>query len=234
MRGPAMQTVQSNPFNKNNLVGDILEGWQGMLDLAAELLQMPAGLITRIDGNEIEIFLSSKSKDNPYAEGFKTQYPDSGFYCEWVAKNRELMVIPDARLDPMWETNAAVDMGMVSYLGMPIMRPDGEVFGTICFLDHKENSHSETIIKLVSQFKRMIELTLNVIFAREEVRQKNRLLDNLSRVFPICAYCKKVCNEHNEWISAEAYIKKISGQRASHGICPECFELELQKDGAQE
>jgi GAF domain-containing protein len=223
-----MSEISANPFNRINLIGDILETWQSMLDLAAELLAVPAGLITRIDGPEIEIFLSSHSQNNPYQEGFKTQYPDSGFYCEWVAKNRKTMLIPNARLDPLWENNAAVGMGMISYLGVPILRPGGEVFGTICFLDGKENAHSEIIIKLVTQFRRMIELSLSTLLAKEEVRQRDRLFNDLSRIFPICAYCKKVCNDSREWIPVESYIKGISGRRASHGVCPECYERELE------
>ena len=200
-----------------------------MLDLAAELLAVPAGLITRIDGSEIEVFLSSKSKGNPYAEGLKTHYPDSGFYCEWVAKNRQQMLIPDARKDLMWKDNDAIRINMISYLGMPITRPDGEVFGTICFLDAKENAHNETIIRLVGQFKRIIEHSLNALFAKEELRHRDRLLDNLSRIFPICAYCKKVRNEGSQWVPVENYIRGISGKQATHGICPSCLERELQK-----
>jgi GAF domain-containing protein len=223
-----LDPIDKNPFDKETLTGGILEGWQNMLNLAAELLHVPAGLITRIDGGEIEIFLSSKSEGNPYFEGFKTQYPESGFYCEYVAKKRQPMLLPDARKDAMWKDNAAVGMNMVSYLGMPIIRPDGEVFGTICFLDNKENTHNETIIKLVDQFKRIIELTLGALAAKEEIRKRDVLLDDLSKIFPICAYCKKVRTEEQEWVPVEEYIGGISGMRASHGICPQCYDKELE------
>jgi GAF domain-containing protein len=143
------------------------------------------------------------------------------------------MVLPDARKDPLWRANAAVGMNMVSYLGMPIIRPDGEVFGTICFLDNKENGHSETILKLVAQFKRIIELTLGTLVDREEIRKRDVIFDGLSRIFPICAYCKKVRTEDEDWIPVENYIGGISGQRASHGICPQCFEKEIGEDPLQ-
>lgn len=211
----------------------MLESWQNMLNLAAELLGVPAGLITRIDGREIEIFLSSKTNDNPYDVGYKTRFPESGFYCEWVAQNRQTMLIPDARRDPMWQSNSAVEIGMVSYVGSPIMRPDGVVFGTICFLDSKENAHNSVIVRLVNEFKRMIELSLSSFFANEEIRRKDRLLDDLSRVFPICAYCKRVCNDELEWVPVENYINNLSGRRASHGVCPQCYERELRKDEAE-
>jgi hypothetical protein len=223
-----MKAAHNNPFNKETIVGEILDQWQNMLNLAADLLEVPAGLITRIDGAEIEVFLSSNSQGNPYNTRMKTQYPESGFYCEWVAMNRNSLSIPDARLDPMWKDNDAVKINMVSYLGAPIIRPDGEVFGTICFLDAKHNAHNEKIKKLVHQFKEMIELSLKVLYATEQIRKQDKLLDNLSRIFPICSYCKKVCNESMEWVPVENYIKKISGQSASHGICPQCYARELQ------
>jgi GAF domain-containing protein len=228
-----MERSEKNPFDREILVSGILESWQSMLSLAAEILRVPAGLITRIDGAEIEVFLSSQSEGNPYPQGFKSQYPESGFYCEWVAKKRQTMLIPDARKDPEWQDNAAVGMNMISYLAMPILRPDEEVFGTICFLDSKENTHSETIVRLVGQFKHMIELSLSALFAKEELRRKDRLVDNLSRIFPICAYCKKVCNEQNEWVPVENYIGGISGKRASHGICPQCYTRELKNESLQ-
>jgi hypothetical protein len=143
------------------------------------------------------------------------------------------MILPDARKSPIWKDNAAVKMNMVSYLGMPIIRPDGEVFGTICFLDNRENSHNETIVKLVDQFRRIIELTLGALAAKEEIRQRDVLFDGLSKIFPICAYCKKVRTEYQDWVPVENYIGGISGQRASHGICPQCYEQELEADSMQ-
>jgi hypothetical protein len=223
-----MNTAPINPYNRETLVGEILDQWQNMLNLAADLLDVPAGLITRIDNAEIEVFLSSNSQGNPYNTSMKTHYPESGFYCEWVALNRQPMSIPDARLDPMWKDNDAVKINMVSYLGAPIIRPDGIVFGTICFLDSEHNAHNEKIKKLVNQFKEMIELSLKVLYAKEQIQKQDTLLDNLSRIFPICAYCKKVCNESKEWVPVENFIKKISGKRASHGICPQCYARELE------
>jgi hypothetical protein len=226
--GYMMVEIHNNPYNRELLAGDVLEGWQNLLNVAAEMLGVPAGLITRVDGSEIEIFLASESQGNPYPAGFKTQFPDSGFYCEWVVKNKKPMLLPDARLDPMWKDNAAIEQNMVSYMGTPIVRPDGKVFGTICFLDSKEQVHNNVIERLVEQFKRMIELSLNVVYANEEIRRRDLIFAGLSKIFPICAYCKKVHNDSDEWVPVENYISGISGHRASHGICPQCYEREIK------
>jgi hypothetical protein len=65
-------------------------------DDTAEILGVPAGLITRVDGREIEILLSSETEGNPYPAAYKSQYPDSGWYCEHTLKSRGLNLIPNA------------------------------------------------------------------------------------------------------------------------------------------
>lgn len=203
--------------------------WQNLLDEAAELLGVPAGLITRVDGDEIEIFLSSETAGNPYSVELMSRYPDSGWYCEHTLKSRGLNLISNARQDIEWKNNAAaVELDMVSYVGMPIERPDGEQFGTVCFLDNKENAHNDLHIRLIHQIKRMIELSLRIVLDKKEIDRRDHFIDGLSKIYPICSYCKKVREETGEWVTVEKYVRDISGAEASHGICPQCFERELK------
>jgi len=225
-----MEIVDANPFNRERLTEDILTEWQNLLDETAEILGVPAGLITRVDGREIEILLSSETEGNPYPAACKSQYPDSGWYCEHTLKSRALNLIPNALKDSQWKDNsAAVELHMVSYLGLPIERPDGKQFGTVCFLDNKQNAHNDTHIKLVKQIKRMIEMSLRVVLAREEIDHRDRLLNDLSKIYPICSYCKKVREKTGKWVPVEKYVDDISGAKASHSICPQCYEREFKK-----
>lgn len=218
----------ANPFNRETLTREILTEWQDLLDTAARTLKVPAGLITRVDGAEIEIFLSSDTEGNPYKAGYKTQFPESGFYCEWAIKHRRALLIPNALKDPEWENNEAARHGMISYAGVPIANPDGSVFGTICFIDSKENAHDETALKMMNLFKRMIELSLHSVFSEMEIRSRDRLIHDLSALYPICSFCKKVRNEKGQWVEVEKYIRKISGTTPSHGVCPDCLEREMK------
>jgi hypothetical protein len=227
-----MENMRPNPFNRKKLSEDVLKEWQSLLDAAAEIFGVPAGLITRVDGMEIEIFLSSKSEGNPYTAGYTTHYPDSGWYCERTLKNRGLNLISNALLDPEWKDNpAAVGLHIISYVGMPIERPDGGEFGTVCFLDNKENAHNDLHIKLLCQIKRMIELSLRIIFDKEEIDRRDRLFDGLSKIYPICSYCKKVREKTGEWISVEEYVRDVSGTVPTHSVCPQCAERELKQLG---
>jgi hypothetical protein len=224
-----MNNMATNPFNRKKLTADFLGEWQRLLNDSAEMLSVPAGLITRVDDREIEILLSSTTPGNPYVADYKAQYPESGWYCEHTLKSKGYNLIPNAFDDSRWrENSAAVDLHMISYMGMPIDRPDGGQFGTVCFLDNKENAHNDLHIKLVHQIKRMIELSLRVIFDKEEIDLRDRLLDNLSKIYPICVYCKKVREKSGQWVPVEKYLLDISGAVASHGVCDECCEQQMK------
>ena len=114
-------------------------------------------------------------------------------------------------------------------MGMPIEHPYGGQFGTVCFLDNKENSHNELHIRIVQQIKKMIELSLRIVIAKEEVDRRDQLIDDLSKIYPICSYCKKVREETGTWVSVEKYVNDISGAKPSHGVCPECYKKQLEE-----
>ncbi|WP_300463831.1 GAF domain-containing protein [Desulfobacula sp.] len=223
-----MENMDTNPFNRKTLTEDVLKEWQNLLNETAEILGVPAGLITRVDGKEIEILLSSETDGNPYLVPCTSQYPDSGWYCEHTLRSRTVNLIENAFNDPQWKDNAAaVQLHMISYLGMPIERPNGGQFGTVCFIDNKQNAHNEMHIRLVKQIKRMIELSLRIVLAKAEIDQRDRLINDLSKIYPICSYCKKVREETGKWVSVEKYVSDISGALPSHGICPHCYEREI-------
>ncbi|MDY6988524.1 MAG: hypothetical protein SWQ30_10750 [Thermodesulfobacteriota bacterium] len=94
-----MENMDANPFNREKLTEDVLKEWQNLLNETAEILGVPAGLITRVDGKEIEILLSSETEGNPYPAAYTSKYPDSGWYCEHTLKSRGLNLIPNALQD---------------------------------------------------------------------------------------------------------------------------------------
>lgn len=220
-----MEPAQEKPFDGEKLSQEVLQEWQSLLDVVSEIFRVPAGLITRVSGPEIEILLSSRTEGNPYPEGAKARFPDSGWYCESTLKKKGLLQIPNALQDPEWKDNAAaVDQHMISYIGLPISLPDGGMFGTICFIDDKENAHNSLLIKLLHQARRTIELSLRIIADRRAIADRDRLLDDLSRIYPICAYCKRVRQDSGAWVEVEQYVSDISGNQPSHGICPQCHD----------
>ena len=50
----------------------------------------------------------------------------------------------------------------------------------------------------------------------------------LQEILPICSYCKKIRDDENYWQTVEGYISTHTGATFSHGICPTCYEAEVE------
>ena len=139
----------------------LTQKWQKIVDILAEVAQIPAALIMRVHEDTIEVFRASVSEGNPYEPGATEQYYERcGLYCEHVLRTNVPLLVPNALADKDWKDNPDVCLGMIAYLGVPILRPDGGPFGTICALDNRPNPFSPLAIRLLTQFKDSIEQDL--------------------------------------------------------------------------
>ena len=134
----------------------VVTKWQRIVDLLAEIMRVPAALVMQVEPPNIKVFVSSESEGNPYELG-ELEGLNTGLFCDTVIETRQPWLVPDALVDEEWKSNADTRLGMVSYLGFPIVWPNGDVFGTICVLDHKKNDHSELHKKLLSQFRDILQ-----------------------------------------------------------------------------
>ena len=51
----------------------------------------------------------------------------------------------------------------------------------------------------------------------------------LQRMIPICSICRKVRDEKEAWSQIEGYFKKHWDINFSHGLCPDCYQKEINK-----
>jgi PAS domain S-box-containing protein len=61
-----------------------------------------------------------------------------------------------------------------------------------------------------------------------ELREALAEVTTLREFLPICSYCKKIRDDENYWQSVEAYLSRHTNARFSHGICPTCYEREVE------
>ncbi|WP_419905351.1 GAF domain-containing sensor histidine kinase [Kiloniella sp.] len=138
--------------------------WQELVDIAAAIIDVPSCLITQVKGPNLDILISSKTKGTPYIAGESLQLSND-VYSEYVIKNRKALLIADAQEEAEWAGNPDVlDYGMVSYFGLPLYWPDGEVFGTLCILDRKKNGYTSPHLRMLEMFQNLIikDLVLNI------------------------------------------------------------------------
>ncbi len=205
----------------------VVEIWQRIVDSISVLLSVPSVMINRLEPQELEVFRSNISKDNPFPSG--TRMPLLGVYCETTARSRQRNQVEDARKDPLWADSPTAKAGIFSYLGFPVFWPGGEIFGTICAVDTKANKWVTPSDTLLQTVKDAVEAHLALLAATETLNKKNHELEaalkevkTLQGLLPICASCKKIRDDKGYWIQIESYISDRSDVQFSHGICSEC------------
>ncbi len=161
------------PREKSIIEHDFEKKWQDLVDLAARIIEVPAGLIMRLSETDIEVFRSSHTQNNPYEPGEKAQL-GLGLYCETVVGERKELLVSNAAGDDNWKNNPDMDLNMLSYYGVPIRWPDGEMFGTFCVLDTKENRYTQDQKQLISKFAELVERDLEI------QHNRNQLIDEIS------------------------------------------------------
>jgi PAS domain S-box-containing protein len=169
--GPAIPklTIQVN--------AGVLESWRSIVNTLAEFCDVPAVLIRRLDGRHMEVISASEPGDNPYQKGHRALLND--LYCTLVVQQKKPVLIPNI-LKETSKTNKDTALGMISYMGVPLLWPDGEVFGTMSLLDSKEHTYTPRFENLICKFKELAETQLAMLFKNIADRKSlEYILNNL-------------------------------------------------------
>lgn len=52
----------------------------------------------------------------------------------------------------------------------------------------------------------------------------------LRGILPICAHCRRIRSDESCWETVEGYLSRRTEARFSHGICPSCYEREVEPE----
>ena len=58
-------------------------------------------------------------------------------------------------------------------------------------------------------------------------KQSRQRIEDLEKLLPLCAWCKKYRTDSGEWKPIEAYLRQSASITITHGICPECAAREM-------
>jgi PAS domain S-box-containing protein len=129
------------------------------------------------------VLVSSNSAGNPFPidQSFSM---DIGTFCETVIKSRKPLLVANALQDDQWKMAPEIQVGMVSYLGFPVLWPDGRMFGTICVLDNKANRYSDLYQELLLHCRDVLQGDLQTLtrLGNELEEQRAQLTELFARV----------------------------------------------------
>jgi diguanylate cyclase (GGDEF)-like protein len=132
------------------------EAFDGLVHLAAQISGCPIAAISLIDDDR---------------QWFKARHGiaaaetprDEALCAHAVLQPGEPLCVPDARIDPRFSDNPAVMAGeVVSYLGVPLVTPDGQAIGTLCVADRRPRLHDERVVEGLCSVARATLATLEV------------------------------------------------------------------------
>jgi HAMP domain-containing protein len=102
------------------------------------------------------------------------------------------------------------------------------------------NSMTQNILARTQELERLNKIAATELTERkraeelleEERRRLQQALDEvrtLRGIVPICSYCKKIRDDEGYWKQVEQYVSEHTEAKFSHGICPACFEKEMNE-----
>ncbi len=143
-------------------------------DLAARALDTPVSLVTIVTDDR-QVF--SGACGLPPACDESRETPLSHSFCQHAVRERRPLVIRDAREDPRVADNPAIrELGVISYLGVPLFGHEGEILGAFCVIDTKPRDWSLGDLRTVREFTALASSVIALQSARKREKSAMDLL----------------------------------------------------------
>lgn len=145
--------------------------------MVMRLLKADTALLSLVEADR-QFFASHCGLPEPYATTRET--PLSHSFCKYVVASNKPLVVPDARLDPLVADNGAVrDLGVISYLGVPVRDSGGRVLGSLCAIGATAHAWTDADVALLQDLAGIVEDEIELrLHARRaiELAEENAVL----------------------------------------------------------
>lgn len=149
----------------------LLERWQCMVNLMAQLAQVPCVLINRVQQQEICVQVASSIVEQPFHGGECIPLPLNS-YCSHVIATAKPLLVENATGSCFQPNNPSYDAGFSYYYGLPLCWPDGQIFGTVCMLDSANAGRATQHRALLTLFQQAIEYDLKLLRDRQAIQRR--------------------------------------------------------------
>jgi len=152
--------------------------WRGMLGTLAETMGNCSGRIWSLVGTEAEVMIAHGSPLP--GEGMRVAVKGSKLIYQDVARLRSTLDVAS----PQWSGSSEASQGIKDYLGLPIIWPDGTVFGVIEILTGEQRPFTSLHRRLAAQVRDNIQDHLSGIagLAEKTKADAERLLEREVRM----------------------------------------------------
>ncbi len=125
-----------------------------LTELVRKLLGVPVALVSLVDA-ERQFFKSAQGLPEPWASLRET--PLSHSFCQHVVSGAQPLAIKDARATPLVRDNLAVrDLGVVAYLGVPLVEASGHTIGALCAIDARPRTWTADEVEVLRELAALV------------------------------------------------------------------------------
>ncbi|MGC4392691.1 GAF domain-containing protein [Agrobacterium sp. M50-1] len=127
--------------------------FQDIIEVVKAGLKCPVALISILDEHR-QVFIAHLGLPEKWAEAAETPLTHS--FCQHVVRDKAPLIIGDATLHDLVRDNLAItDLGVISYMGVPVTMPDGMVIGALAAIDGEPRTWTESELELLSRIGRV-------------------------------------------------------------------------------
>lgn len=154
------------------------EAFDALTRLATRLLRAPVALISIVEETkDRQYFTSQQGLPEPWAT--LRQTPISHSFCQYVKQEAKPLVVCNAPEHPLVADNLAIqELGVIAYLGVPIVDPNGSVLGALCVIEESERHWTEEDQALLADLARCVN---DEILLRAALRANKAMQERSSR-----------------------------------------------------
>lgn len=150
------------------------EASEAVLDLLIGVLGMRSVFMTRTDQGVLRV-IAARNSGEDFVVPVGLEIPLALSPCHRVAGSVEPLIVPNMVLDPTTaELPTTVELAARAYVGVPVLRGDGTLFGTLCGLDPSPQDPSRDEVSWMQVLARLLVYQID----RDELdRRKEEIVE---------------------------------------------------------
>lgn len=201
------------------------ESYDDITALAAYLCRVPIATISLVDESR-QWFKSKLGLD-------QQETPREVAFCAHAILQSEPLIVRDALKDVRFADSELVTgkPHIRFYAGFPLASPEGFALGSLCAIDRKPRQLSPGQKTAMHALARQVMALMELRRVSARMAQVLEKIKTLHGLLPICAWCKRIRDDHGYWKQVEAYVHEHTGADFTHGICPDCLQKQRPKKG---
>ncbi|MDM9646828.1 GAF domain-containing protein [Rhizobium sp. S163] len=123
--------------------------FQDIIEVVKAGLNCPVALVSILDEDR-QVFIAHLGLPEKWAEAAETPLTHS--FCQHVVRDKQPLIIGDATIHDLVRDNLAIkDLGVISYMGVPVTMPDGLVIGALAAIDGEPRTWGKHELELLSR-----------------------------------------------------------------------------------